>query len=333
MPSPNHPNHPSQPQSTMGTQPMQGSLRTSTALFAQQVKKAASTTTDADRDKTRDALFRTLDKDGNGTISFEEFDKVYDGIAQAVLEEHLALDQSKRRSKILCCVSLFLVGLVVFLMLGNAGLVYWLFKETRETKTAGATNGASTMLVSKDNAKVATGVAYTDMDLPSLVAAEDGEGLAHAAMITYLDAQNRTRTSAIDSYRFLSASDAAPAAREAAFYLRDGGIAHVFDDDVAVLPPPTAKASDATSIAEVAQICAQAACAADWDECVGYVSAVTDVDFWLHSVRCNGVPIFYYPELDVGGVVRENRRSLRCRNRMNWFHCFNRHKAAKCKAN
>lgn len=317
----------------MGTQPMQGSLRTSTALFAQQVKKAASTTTEVDRDKTRDALFRALDKDGNGTISFEEFDKVYDGIAQAVLEEHLALDQSKRRSKILCCVSLFLVGLVVFLMLGNAGLVYWLFKETRETKTAGVTNGASTMLVSKDNAKVSTGVAYTDMDLASLVAAEDGEALAHATMITYLDAKNRTRTSAIDSYRFLSAPEAAPAEREAAFYLRDGGIAHVFDHDVAVLPPPTAKAIDTGNDAEVEQICAQAACLASSDECIGYVSEVTEVEVWLHSVRCNGVAIFHYPELDVGRAVRENRRSMRCRERMNWRECFKRHKAAKCKAN
>lgn len=86
----------------------------------------------ADSDAAEE-IFSTVDRNGDGTISREEFGKMYDVVKHRVQTDNLALEKSQRRSRILCMASSVLVVVIGILLAGNAGLVYSLLEITKES--------------------------------------------------------------------------------------------------------------------------------------------------------------------------------------------------------
>ena len=93
---------------------------------------------------TSEALFDTIDRDQNGNISKDEFVKMYDTVKAVVAKEHAAdkemkqkLQQTKRRTKVLCAALVFVVPCIAILLAGNMGLVYTLLEMSKETQVNG----------------------------------------------------------------------------------------------------------------------------------------------------------------------------------------------------
>ena len=186
-----------------------------------------------------------------------------------------------------------LVTFLAVLLAGNTGLVWWMIKLNKDMHVSDVPPSASTessiALMSNDNHKLATGMALTDLDLPTLVADGNVEELDHLTKIRYTDARNTTRSSSVHSYHLLSAN-------EATFFLFDGALAHVEVGGVIVLDPPHMMApgsgvADDTGV-KVGDICSESMCASN---CIGFLSKITADTNVLHSVKCNGQLIWNFP--------------------------------------
>lgn len=117
-----------------------------------------------------DALFDEIDRDGDGTISKEEFSKMYDGIRNAVLDEHDKFTRSNRRARLLCAITAVLIPVVVILLAGNTGLVWWMIKLNKDMHVS------NSALVNTNDEPVSTAKLMTHFDLqniPSLGAEYD----------------------------------------------------------------------------------------------------------------------------------------------------------------
>jgi len=240
---------------------------------------------------------------------------MYDGIRNAVLDEHDKFTRSNRRARLLCAITAILIPVVAILLAGNTGLVWWMIKLNKDMHVS---NGPSTStessitLMSNDNHKVATGMALTSVDLPMLVASGSVDELDHLNSINYVDALNMTRFSTVHSYRF-TGSDSATV------YLNDGAIAHVDAHGVMVLEPPSSVATkgvpaDETGVT-VDDVCAASGCPTQ--SCVGFLSRVTEDGSLLHSVECGGTRLWSFPE-QFGMTQASGRRLGLCRFSWQW---------------
>jgi hypothetical protein len=99
-------------------------------------------------DVTMDSLFQDIDRDGNGSISKEEFSRVFSAIRVSVEEEHEKLARSKRKSAILCTAVAMLVAFLGILLAGNTGLVWWMIRLNKDTHIRG---NSSQLVDSKDH--------------------------------------------------------------------------------------------------------------------------------------------------------------------------------------
>ena len=86
------------------------------------------------KDVTMNRLFAEIDTDGSGTLSKEEFAKMYNGIRTALAEENVKLNRTKRRARLTCAIAAALIPVVLILLAGNMGLVYTLLETTKETR-------------------------------------------------------------------------------------------------------------------------------------------------------------------------------------------------------
>jgi len=112
-------------------------------------------------DVTMDSLFSEIDRDGNGSISKEEFSRVFGVIRDSVHEEHEKLARSKRKSAILCTAVGMLVAFLGILLAGNTGLVWWMIRLNKDTHIM----GNSSELVDSTNHLVGTGKVATVRDI------------------------------------------------------------------------------------------------------------------------------------------------------------------------
>jgi uncharacterized membrane protein len=99
-------------------------------------------------DVTMDSLFSEIDRDGNGSISKEEFGRVFSAIRDSVHEEHEKLARSKRKSAILCTAVGMLVAFLGILLAGNTGLVWWMIRLNKDIHIRG---NSSQLVDSKDH--------------------------------------------------------------------------------------------------------------------------------------------------------------------------------------
>ena len=104
---------------------------------------------------TKDSLFSQLAQ-SDGRITRTEFDRLFDGVQNAVHAEHeqekelgREVTRAKRRGNFLCALAMVLVPLVAILLAGNFGLVWTVVEMTRETKADEIADGVS-RLVDKD---------------------------------------------------------------------------------------------------------------------------------------------------------------------------------------
>lgn len=101
-------------------------------------------------------LFKTVDRDGSGTITEEEFSKAFDVIRNVVKGDRSDLEQSRRRGKALCGVAIF-SGLLLFLSFaGNMGLMYMLLQLTKDMHLKQAPAGAAADIVGSGSGSVMT---------------------------------------------------------------------------------------------------------------------------------------------------------------------------------
>ena len=119
-----------------------------------------------DEDKKKQALFDAIDSDGSGQISKNEFERMYSSMKSAIEQEHaeqtkvaMSLEAAKKRSRPAWRLSGLLVFVLMFLLVGNMGLMYKVVQLTKESHVV-PSEGSAAAMVDRTNAVVAT-AAYT----------------------------------------------------------------------------------------------------------------------------------------------------------------------------
>ena len=125
-----------------------------------------------------DALWNLIDKDGSGSISRQEFAKMYAVLRGHVVNEHeqtrslkSEAAKAKRRSQQLFAAVGVLLFVCLLLLFGNMGLTYWVMELTRtlhSTNQGGSQNATFSMLVDTSDAPVATGTITESFSLTFL---------------------------------------------------------------------------------------------------------------------------------------------------------------------
>ena len=273
-------------------------------------------------DVTMDSLFSEIDRDGNGSISKEEFSRVFNAIRDSVEEEHEKLARSKRKSAILCTAVAMLVAFLGILLAGNTGLVWWMIRLNKDT--AIGTSGSQIALTSLDGRVIETGVAKKSSDMASL---PNGtfESFNRLDMVTYPDLSSvvasgsarRTRASRVSTWDWQSHE-------RMTVSLEDGTIILISGQNVLFSAPPVAAVtydaassvlrmvglsgqhSATTSAALVAQAtskCADLGCGVS--SCGAAVSLVSGVPS-INSVTCGAHKVWKWP----AGVTQADAAAL-----------------------
>lgn len=101
-------------------------------------------------------LFRSIDRDNDGSITQDEFTKAFGALQRVVKQNHQDLAQSKRRARALWSVLCFSMFLLFCTFAGNLGLVYMLLEVTKEMRLNTAPSGVASDVVASEAGSVLT---------------------------------------------------------------------------------------------------------------------------------------------------------------------------------
>lgn len=81
---------------------------------------------------TAQTIFDNIDRDGNGTISRDEFIKMYDTVKKVLGAEQEKASRSARRNRVMCALLTVAIPVLAILLAGNAALAYTVHQVTKE---------------------------------------------------------------------------------------------------------------------------------------------------------------------------------------------------------
>ena len=285
----------------MSAQPNSHAGRASTLNLGARIDQLCQDT--AENAALETDVFDLVDRDGNGSLSREEFSRVVQAIKANVVRSHrlkLQTEKAARHAKLLRIAAAVVVLMGATVLLGNVGLTYTVYRLSKDMHVSGSrgvnSEAGTSHAVMTDRRKhvVQTGLALAAAGDDELASAADTDLPQRLQGMRYLSGGDGTRYAGLEAWSM--------SARNVSVVTLSDGAVMAFDGAAsALLQAPSGVVMPGSSAA-LRDLCSAHGCGLE--RCVGlrslseYLHDDNPDDLGtqlglLHSATCDGSPAFW----------------------------------------